>query len=148
MGKRGNVMYSLQQSAQYYETMGETFERFAMIKARPIAGDLDLGRRFLDMVRPFVYRKYLDHAAIEELAGYKARSDREHAKTATGDRNVKVGRGGIREVELFTQVFQLIYGDTQTEIQNPHTISALETIIVSALSTTRTCASSETPTRF
>ena len=57
MGKHGNVVYSLQQSAQYYETMGETFERFAMIKARPIAGDLDLGRRFVEMVRPFVYRK-------------------------------------------------------------------------------------------
>ena len=128
MGKRGNVVYSLQQSAQYYETMGETFERFAMIKARPVAGDLDLGRRFVEMVRPFVYRKYLDHAAIEELAGYKARSDREHAKNATGDRNVKVGRGGIREVELFTQVFQLIYGGTRTELQNPHTLSALETI--------------------
>ena len=128
MGKRGNVVYSLQQSAQYYETMGETFERFAMIKARPIAGDLDLGRRFLEMVRPFVYRKYLDHAAIEELARYKARSDREHAKAETGDRNVKVGRGGIREVELFTQVFQLIYGGTHTELQNPHTLSALETI--------------------
>ena len=128
MGKRGNVVYSLQQSAQYYETIGETFERFAMIKARPVAGDLDLGRRFLEMVRPFVYRKYLDHAAIEELARYKARSDREHAKTETGDRNVKVGRGGIREVELFTQVFQLIYGGTHTELQNAHTISALETI--------------------
>ena len=128
MGKRGNVVYSLQQSAQYYETMGETFERFAMIKARPIAGDLELGRRFLGMVRPFVYRKYLDHAAIEELARYKARSDREHAKRETGDRNVKVGRGGIREVDLFTQVFQLIYGGTQTELQDPNTISALQTI--------------------
>ena len=128
MGKRGNVVYSLQQSAQYYETMGETFERFAMIKARPVAGDLDLGRRFLEMVRLFVYRKYLDHAAIEELARYKARSDREHAKSETRDRNVKVGRGGIREVELFTQVFQLIYGGTRTELQNPHTVSALETV--------------------
>ena len=128
MGKRGNVVYSLQQSTQYYETMGETFERFAMIKARPIAGDLHLGRRFLAMVRPFVYRKYLDHAAVEELARYKARSDREHAKTDTGDRNVKMGRGGIREVELFIQVFQLLYGGMQPELQNPHTISALEVI--------------------
>ena len=128
MGKRGNVVYSLQQSAQYYETMGETFERFAMIKARPIAGDLELGRRFLEIVRPFVYRKYLDHAAIEELSRYKARSDRQHAKGETGDRNVKVGRGGIREVELFTQVFQLIYGGTQPELQDPNTISALQTV--------------------
>ena len=80
------------------------------------------------MVQPFVYRKYMDHAAIEELARYKARSDREHAKGDTGDRNVKVGRGGIREVELFTQVFQLIYGGTHTELQDRNTVSALHTI--------------------
>ena len=128
MGKRGNIVYSLRQSAQYYETMAETFERFAMIKARPIAGDLELGRRFLEIVRPCVYRKYLDHAAIEELSRYKARSDRQHAKGETGDRNVKVGRGGIREIELFTQVFQLIYGGTQPELQDPNTISALQTV--------------------
>ena len=128
MGKRGNVVYSLQQSAEYYETMAETFERFAMIKARAIAGDLELGRRFLEIVRPFVYRKYLDHAAIEELSRYKARSDRQHAKGEAGDRNVKVGRGGIREIELFTQVFQLIYGGTQPELQDPNTLSALQTV--------------------
>ena len=80
MGGGGGLVYSLKQSAQYYESLGETFERFALLKARPIAGDLDLGRRFVDMVAPFVYRKYLDHAAIEELVRYKARADREHAR--------------------------------------------------------------------
>ena len=128
MGKRGNIVYSLAQSAQYYETMGETFERFALIKARPIAGDVDLGERFIRLVRPFVYRKYLDHAAIEELARYKARSDREHVKHETTERDVKAGRGGIREVELFTQVFQLIYGGRHTELQDANTVSALETL--------------------
>ena len=128
MGKRGNIVYSLTQSAQYYETMGETFERFAMIKARPIAGDVDLGKRFLQIVRPFVYRKYLDHAAIEELARYKARSDREHLREQTAERDVKAGRGGIREIELFTQVFQLIYGGTHTQLQDQNTVSALENL--------------------
>ena len=128
MGKRGNIAYSLAQSAQYYEDWGETFERFALIKARPIAGDLELGRRFVDLVRPFVYRKYLDHAAIEELARYKARSDREHARGSEGHRNVKQGRGGIREIELFTQVFQLIYGGTHAELQDANTLSALATV--------------------
>lgn len=128
MGRRGNIVYSFAQSAQYYETMGETFERFAMIKARPIAGDADLGTRFIRLVRPFVYRKYLDHAAIEELARYKARSDREHVGQETIERDVKAGRGGIREVELFTQVFQLIYGGTHTELQDANTVSALDTV--------------------
>ena len=126
LGQRGNLVYSLQQYAEYYESLGETFERFALIKARPIAGDASLGARFIDMVRPFVFRKYLDHAAIEELSRYKARSDREHAKHNEHERNVKVGRGGIREIELFAQVFQLIYGGERPALQTGHTLSALD----------------------
>ena len=83
MGSRGALVYSLPQLAEYYDSLGETFERFALIKARPIAGDPALGEQFLELVQPFVYRKYLDHAAIEELARYKARADREHARHAT-----------------------------------------------------------------
>ena len=126
MGGGGNLVYSLKQSAQYYESLGETFERFAMLKARPIAGDRELGRRFVDMVTPFVYRKYLDHAAIEELARYKARADREHARHGDLDLNIKEGRGGIREVELFAQVFQLIYGGDQPALRTGHTLTALD----------------------
>lgn len=125
MGPRGSLALSLAQCAQYYESMGETFERFALIKARPVAGDAALGQRFVEMVRPFVYRKYLDHAAIEELARYKARADREHARHEATERNVKVGRGGIREIELFTQVFQLIYGADVVDLQDGNTLSAL-----------------------
>ena len=128
MGKRGNIAYSLAQSAQYYETMGETFERFAMIKARPIVGDVDLGNRFLQLVRPFVYRRCLDHAAIEELARYKARSDSEHLRQKTAERAVKAKRGGIREIELFTKFFQLIYGGIHTQLQDQNTLSALESL--------------------
>ena len=126
MGQGGNLVYSLKQSAQYYESMGETFERFALIKARPIAGDLELGRRFVDLTVPFVYRKYLDHAAIEELARYKARADREHGKRGDLDQNVKEGRGGIREVELFVQVFQIIYGGETPALRTGHTLTALD----------------------
>ena len=126
MGGGGALVYSLKQSAQYYESLGETFERFAMLKARPIAGDLELGRQFVDMVTPFVYRKYLDHAAIEELARYKARADREHARHGDLDLNIKEGRGGIREVELFAQVFQLIYGGDQPALRTGHTLTALD----------------------
>ncbi|CAI8015417.1 Bifunctional glutamine synthetase adenylyltransferase/adenylyl-removing enzyme [Geodia barretti] len=89
-------------------------------------GDLDLGRRFVDMVTPFVYRKYLDHAAIEELARYKARADREHARHGDLDVNIKEGRGGIREVELFAQVFQLIYGGDRPTLRTGHTLTALD----------------------
>ena len=125
LGQRGALVYSLQQSVNYYETMGETFERFALLKARPIAGDRELGARFVDRVAPFVYRKYLDHAAVEELARYKKRADREHAKHGDLDDNVKEGRGGIREVELFAQVFQLIYGGEHVSLRTGHTLTAL-----------------------
>ena len=93
MGQRGALVYSLRQAAQYYESLGETFERFALLKARPIAGDRELGARFVELVRPFVYRRYLDHAAIEELARYKARADRAHARH--GDLDQK-HQGGAR----------------------------------------------------
>ncbi len=125
LGQRGALVYSLQQSVQYYETTGETFERFALLKARPIAGDLELGRRFVERVSPFVFRKYLDHAAIEELARYKKRADRAHAKHGDLDDNIKEGRGGIREVELFAQVFQLIYGGEHPSLRTGHTLTAL-----------------------
>ena len=126
MGQRGALVYSLQQLAEYYESLGETFERFALLKARPIAGDRALGEQFVELVQPFVYRKYLDHAAIEELARYKARADREHARHGDLDQNVKEGRGGIREVELFVQVFQLIYGGDRPVLRTGRTLTALE----------------------
>ncbi|MXY25019.1 MAG: bifunctional [glutamate--ammonia ligase]-adenylyl-L-tyrosine phosphorylase/[glutamate--ammonia-ligase] adenylyltransferase [Acidobacteria bacterium] len=125
LGQRGALVYSLQQSVHYYETTGETFERFALLKARPIAGDRELGLRFVERVAPFVFRKYLDHAAIEELARYKKRADRAHAKHGDLDANIKEGRGGIREVELFAQVFQLIYGGEHASLRTGHTLTAL-----------------------
>ena len=121
MGRQGDVACTLRQYAHYYETQGETFERFALIKARPVAGDDALGQAFLDLVRPFVYRKYLDHAALDEIARYKRRAE----QTGDGDRNVKVGRGGIREIELFTQVLQVTYGAEHAPLRAPATLTAL-----------------------
>ena len=121
MGRQGDVACTLHQYAHYYETQGETFERFALIKARPVAGDTALGQAFLDLVRPFVYRKYLDHAALDEIARYKQRAE----QTGDTDRNVKVGRGGIREIELFTQVLQVTYGAERPALRVPSTLTAL-----------------------
>lgn len=132
MGRSGNAAYSIQQCHQYYETWGETFERFALIKARPIAGDPELGQRFIDLVQPFVYRKYLDHAALEEMYRYKSRVDRALWQPES-DRNVKVGRGGIREVELFTQVLQLTYGAAQPGLRSSNTLAALAALAEAGL---------------
>jgi glutamate-ammonia-ligase adenylyltransferase len=125
MGGRGNVAYSLKQHEQYYDTWGETFERFALIKARPIAGDRTVGDRFSDLVQPFVYRRYLDHAALEEMFRYRARGK---PSQDDADRDVKSGRGGIREVELCTQVLQLTYGGRDRSLREANTLSALDAL--------------------
>jgi glutamate-ammonia-ligase adenylyltransferase len=131
-GAKGNIAYSLEEYDEYYTAWGETFERFALIKARPIAGDRQLGRRFIDRVQPFVYRKYLDRAALEELSRYKARSDQALGGKAD-ERNVKAGRGGIREIELFTQVFQLSYGGQMPSLRQPSTLAGLEALVPAGL---------------
>jgi glutamate-ammonia-ligase adenylyltransferase len=130
----GLIAYSLEEYDEYYTGYGETFERCALIKARPIAGDPDLGRRFMTRVQPFVYRKYLDRAALEELARYKARSDRALG-TRSDARNVKAGRGGIREVELFTQLLQLTYGGQNPRLRQPGTLEALDALVGAGLVT-------------
>ena len=99
---------------------------------RPHQGQVDCGRRVpgapvrTEMVRPFVYRRYLDHAALEEMFRHKSRMDRENLRRGETERNVKVGRGGIRELELFTQVLQLLYGADRPELQEPNTLAALD----------------------
>lgn len=133
-GASGNIAYSLEEYDEYYTSWGETFERFALLKARPVAGDIQLGRRFLDRVQPFVYRKYLDRAALEELSRYKARSDQALGSRAD-ERNVKAGRGGIREVELFTQVFQLTYGGQNPSLRHTSTLAGLEALVRGGLVT-------------
>ena len=132
MGRRGNIAYSLRQYLQYYDSWGETFERFALIKARAIAGDLDLGRRFIMLVQPFVYRKYLDHAALEEIFRYKERAEKARADV---DRDVKVGRGGIREIELFVQALLLTYGAERPALRNANTLAALDALVRTGLLT-------------
>ncbi|RPH64738.1 MAG: hypothetical protein EHM89_00975, partial [Acidobacteria bacterium] len=130
MGKRGNIAYSLREHVQYYDTWGETFERFALIKARPMAGDLALGRRFIELVQPFLYRKYLDHAALEEIFRYKERAEKSHSDV---DRDVKVGPGGIREIELFTQALQLTYGAEYPLVREANTLASLRALLAAGL---------------
>jgi glutamate-ammonia-ligase adenylyltransferase len=113
----------------YYEGWGDTWERGALAKARPVAGDLALGARFLAALEPFIYRRHLDYDTIEDLRGMKDRIDAELALLKPGTRNVKVGRGGIRELEFVVQVLQLIHGGHVAAVRGVSTrrgIDALE----------------------
>src|SRR6185369_17227272 len=112
----------------YYEGWGDTWERGALAKARPVAGDLALGERFLAALEPFVYRRHLDFDTIEDLRGMKDRIDAELALEKPGIRNVKIGRGGIRELEFVVQVLQLIHGGHVREVRGAGTRRAIDAL--------------------
>ncbi len=114
----------------YYETVGQNWERAAMIKARACAGDIAAGEEFLADLVPFVWRKYLDYAAIADVHAMKRQI---HAHKGIGSisvlgQNVKLGRGGIREIEFFAQTQQLIAGGRQPDLRVRDTLSALNAL--------------------
>ncbi|HDZ45884.1 MAG TPA: bifunctional [glutamate--ammonia ligase]-adenylyl-L-tyrosine phosphorylase/[glutamate--ammonia-ligase] adenylyltransferase [Halomonas sp.] len=116
LGDGGPLVGSFAMLSSYYQDQGREWERYAMLKARPVAGDLDAGDELLAGLRPFVYRKYLDFGAIESLRELKAMINRE-VKRKGMQSNIKLGPGGIREVEFVVQAFQLIRGGRDTELQ-------------------------------
>jgi [glutamine synthetase] adenylyltransferase / [glutamine synthetase]-adenylyl-L-tyrosine phosphorylase len=114
---------------QYYETVGQNWERAAFIKARPVAGDIAMGRRFLDDLAPFVWRRHLDFQAIADLRGLwrDVRAVHGDDETISG-RNVKLGPGGIRECELATQSLQLVFGGRNSQLRGPRTLGMLKAL--------------------
>jgi len=124
------IAISVNAALSYYESMGQNWERAAMVKARAAAGDLALGTYFLAELRPFVWRKHLDFWAIRDIHSIK-RQINTH-KIGFGDpllgRNVKLGRGGIREIEFFVQTQQLIFGGRDPRLRDPDTLGALKSL--------------------
>jgi glutamate-ammonia-ligase adenylyltransferase len=118
----------------YYESTAHTWERAAMIKARPVAGDIALGRRFLDAIKPFVWRRHLDFAAIADIRAMKQRVDAHKGTSlaASGTpiekllgHDLKLGEGGIREIEFCAQTLQLVWGGRNPALRSPATLPAL-----------------------
>lgn len=128
-GTRGDLANSLRSAEIYYESWGQTWERAALIKARPVAGDLQVGEEFLRIVTPFVYRKYLDFTSIEEIKEMKDRINLAAARARKGGRDVKLGAGGIREIEFFAQAHQLIYGGKNPALRLRGTLEALSELV-------------------
>lgn len=127
-GGAGNIAASLTDYRNYYGSWGETFERLALIKARPVGGSRALGKTFCQTFRPFTYRKFLDFASLDELQEIKNRINAKLGSTGKQGRHVKLGEGGIREVEFFVQALQLIYGGRQPQLQQGQTVRALEAL--------------------
>ena len=119
----------------YYESVGQNWERAAMIKARPAAGDLPLGQEFIDRLKPYVWRKYLDFAAIEDIHSIKRQIDATHGHghIAVEGHDVKLGRGGIREVEFYAQTHQLIHGGRHPAIRLRGTRASLDALAEAGL---------------
>jgi len=124
------IALSVEAGLQYYESHGQNWERAALIKARPVAGDLDAGAHFLGEVAPFIWRKYLDFAAIADVHAMKRQihAVRGHGKIALHGHNLKLGRGGIREIEFFVQTQQLIAGGRQRELRCRGTLEGLRAL--------------------
>ncbi|SJN10031.1 Glutamate-ammonia-ligase adenylyltransferase [Halomonas citrativorans] len=116
LGDGGPLVGSFAMLSSYYQDQGREWERYALLKARPVAGDIEAGIELLAGLRPFVYRRYLDFGAIESLRELKAMINRE-VKRKGMQSNIKLGPGGIREVEFVVQAFQLIRGGRDTELQ-------------------------------
>ncbi len=125
------VCASMEAAERYYEALGRTWERAAWIKARVIAGDMEAGARFLKTMRPFVWRRHLDFAAVQEAHDMRLRI-REHkglaGQLALPGHDMKLGQGGIREIEFFTQTRQLISGGRDDSLRSPATVPALEAL--------------------
>lgn len=124
-GEGGPLAMSFDAMEDYYQHQGREWERYAWIKARVVAGDAVAGERLLSRLRPFVFRRYLDFGAFASLREMKANIEAEvHRKRLAG--NIKLGRGGIREIEFFGQMFQLIRGGVNPALQDRRILVILE----------------------
>lgn len=121
------VAVALPSAYSYYETVGQNWERAAMIKARPIAGDIGQGEAFLKDLAPFIWRKYFDFAAIADVHAMKRQihAVRGHAEIAVAGHDIKLGRGGIREIEFFVQTQQLVFGGRRPSLRGRRTLEML-----------------------
>ena len=127
-GKSGDIAIPLRAAEVYYESWGQSWERTAMLKARPVAGSIPLGNRFLKLIEPFIYRKYLDYTLIEDIMGMKKKIDASLTREREGEFNIKLGRGGIREIEFFIQALQLVYAGKNPLLRCRNSLESLASL--------------------
>ena len=122
---------SVRAAEAYYATTGENWERAAMIKAKPVAGDIEAGEGFLERLQPFIWRRHLDFAAIQNIRSIKRQIDahRGLGEIAVAGHNVKLGRGGIREIEFLAQTQQLIWGGRDPTLRVRGTREAFDNLV-------------------
>jgi len=124
-GENGPLVMSFDNMVEYYQLHGREWERYAWIKARPVAGDTTAAKRLLQRLNPFIYRRYLDYGAFDSLRDMKQNISIE-VKRKGLENNIKLGPGGIREIEFFGQVFQLIRGGVTPMLQDQRILHILD----------------------
>ncbi len=124
-GDAGPLARSLESYENYYAQWGRTWERMMLIKARPVAGDRELGAEFIEMVHPFRYPRSLGERTLSEISAMKKRIEKEVVKAGELERNVKLGRGGIREIEFTAQALQLLHAGRLPFLEGAQTIPVL-----------------------
>ena len=127
-GQSGPLVINFDAMEEYYQDQGREWERYAMIKARAVAGDIASGERLLTDLKPFVYRRYIDFSVIEALREMKGMIRREVQRRQLQD-NIKLGSGGIREVEFIAQCFQLVRGGREPALQERRLLVVLNELM-------------------
>lgn len=124
-GAQGPLVQSREAALHYYDVFGRTWERQAYVKARPLAGDIELGREFLSQLEPWIYRRYLTLADITGIKALKRRIEHRAEREGGDTRDVKTGHGGIRDIEFVIQFLQLLNGGDLPQIRVPGTLDAI-----------------------
>ncbi len=128
-GDSGAIVMNAADFEEYYQLHGREWERYAMIKARPVAGDIDAGNRLLSNLNSFVFRRYFDYNSFDSFRDMKSRIASQ-VKSRHLQRNIKLGPGGIREIEFFVQLFQMIRGGVEPDLQERKVIKCLQLLCV------------------
>lgn len=127
-GNAGPLVRSFDSTVSYYDSRGRTWERQALIKLRPVAGDRDLRKEVMAAIEPFVYRKYFSFSEINEVKALKRKMEQHATRSGIDDTDVKTGRGGIRDVEYTVQFLQLLNGGDLSAVRQRNTLLALDAL--------------------
>lgn len=128
-GEAGPLARSLSSYEDFYAQWGQTWERMMLIKARRVAGSSALASEFLEMIQPFRYPRSLSERILQEISEMKQRIEKEVVKAGEMERNVKLGRGGIREIEFVVQTLQVLHAGREPFLQDSQTLSALQKLV-------------------
>jgi glutamate-ammonia-ligase adenylyltransferase len=137
-GENGPLVMSFDNMETYYQVQGRDWERYAWVRARCVAGDKNAGQRLLEKIRPFVYRRYLDYTVLDSLREMKAAIALEVKRKKMAG-NVKLGPGGIREIEFFCQMFQILRGGILEALQGADTLKVLQLLASEKLVSGEVC---------